>query len=67
MRVHSNCKMSGQEDKDDENNNETGNNVCHVFDAKFIDFCRGAMTLYDIYSANTKYGLLESALVSVPS
>lgn len=60
MKVHSNWKLSGQGDKEDDDDD-------HVFAANFIDFCRGDMPVYYLYCACAKFDLMKSTLVTMPA
>lgn len=64
IKVHSNRKMSGQGEREDDGPGCKQSNY-NVFSTNFIDFCQGEMPLYYTCCACTKFGLLHSAFVSM--
>ena len=57
----------GEKDYVEEEGEVDGDNeISYVFSSSFFDFCKGDMCMYYFYCCATKFGLLQSAVVTMP-
>jgi len=69
MKCFANFQKSGMGEKDnveEESDAEGVNEQAYVFSSNFFDFCKGDMCMYYFYCCATKFGLLKSAVVTMP-
>lgn len=63
MKVLSNIRNAGMGDNDQPILDEQ----LRVYSRDFIEFCRGDMCVHYLYCCATKYGLMDSRIVTMPA